>query len=88
MKERKKERSVCLYCELEVMDLLPTETRAMSKKQGFRSLKLLNVELEQVLAENPVGVDYGVLPNGLHYYVRSNSKPRMRAALALAVKAG
>ncbi|XP_054811473.1 zinc protease PQQL-like isoform X2 [Prosopis cineraria] len=70
------------------MDLLPAETRPISKKQGFRSLKLVNVDLEQVLAEQPVGVDYGRLENGLHYYVRCNSKPRMRAALALAVKAG
>ncbi|KAI9119409.1 hypothetical protein K1719_010084 [Acacia pycnantha] len=70
------------------MDLLPAETRPISKKQGFRSLKLVNVDLDQVLAQQPVGVDYGRLDNGLHYYVRCNSKPRMRAALALAVKAG
>ncbi|XP_028808165.1 zinc protease PQQL-like [Neltuma alba] len=70
------------------MDLLPAEMRPISKKQGFRSLKLVNVDLDQVLAEQPVGVDYGRLDNGLHYYVRRNSKPRMRAALALAVKAG
>lgn len=35
-----------------------------------------------------MGVDYGVLENGLSYYVRCNPKPRMRAALALAVKVG
>lgn len=70
------------------MDLLPAETTPISKKHGFRSLKMVNVDLDQVLAEQPVGVDYGRLDNGLHYYVRFNSKPRMRAALALAVKAG
>lgn len=45
--------------------------------------------MDDPLAEKPYGVDeYGELENGLTYYVRSNSKPRMRAALALAVKAG
>ncbi|KAJ7973741.1 zinc protease PQQL-like [Quillaja saponaria] len=70
------------------MDLLPAETPQISKKHGFRSLKLVSVDMDQVLAEQPVGVDYGRLDNGLNYYVRCNSKPRMRAALALAVKAG
>lgn len=44
--------------------------------------------MEETLPENPVGVDHGVLDNGLSYYVRCNPKPRMRAALALAVKVG
>lgn len=44
--------------------------------------------MDEPLSEEPVGVDYGVLDNGLTYYVRSNLKPRMRAALALAVKVG
>lgn len=44
--------------------------------------------MDEPLAETPVGVDYGVLENGLTYYVRCNTKPRMRAALALAVKVG
>lgn len=45
--------------------------------------------MDDPFAEKPYGVDeYGELDNGLTYYVRSNSKPRMRAALALAVKAG
>ncbi|EXB38800.1 putative zinc protease pqqL [Morus notabilis] len=70
------------------MNLLPPEDPKIAKKQGFRSLKLLNVDLEQVIGEQPFGVDYGRLDNGLFYYVRSNPKPRMRAALALAVKAG
>ncbi|XP_021751377.1 zinc protease PQQL-like [Chenopodium quinoa] len=70
------------------MDLLPAETPELAKKHGFRSLKLLNVDLEQPLADKPFGVDYGKLDNGLTYYVRSNSKPKMRAALALVVKAG
>lgn len=70
------------------MDLLPTETPSLSRRQGFRSLKLVNVSMDELLAEEPVGVDYGVLENGLSYYVRRNPKPRMRAALALAVKVG
>ncbi|XP_030953176.1 zinc protease PQQL-like isoform X1 [Quercus lobata] len=70
------------------MDLLPAENSQIPKKHRFRSLKLVNVDMDQVLAQQPVGVHYGRLDNGLFYYVRSNSKPRMRAALALAVKAG
>ncbi|KAA8534881.1 hypothetical protein F0562_029903 [Nyssa sinensis] len=70
------------------MDLLPAEPSQIAKKHGFRSLKLVNVNMDDVLAENPFGVAYGRLENGLCYYVRSNSKPKMRAALALAVKAG
>lgn len=70
------------------MDLLPAETSQIPKKHRFRSLKLVNVDLNAPLAEQPYGVEYGKLDNGLCYYVRCNSKPRMRAALALAVKAG
>ncbi|RWW14203.1 hypothetical protein GW17_00022039 [Ensete ventricosum] len=57
-----------------------------ARRQGFRSLKLATVAMDEPLAEKPVGVDFGVLDNGLTYYVRCNPKPRMRAALALAVK--
>ncbi|KDP33755.1 hypothetical protein JCGZ_07326 [Jatropha curcas] len=70
------------------MDLLPSETSKIANKHRFRSLKLVNVDLDQVLDDQPFGADYGRLDNGLFYYVRRNSKPRMRAALALAVKAG
>ncbi|CAI9100506.1 OLC1v1037622C1 [Oldenlandia corymbosa var. corymbosa] len=72
------------------MDLLPAEASETVKKRksGFRSLKLVNVNMDDPLPEEPFGVDYGRLENGLTYYVRSNSKPRMRAALSLAVKAG
>ncbi|KAL5573042.1 hypothetical protein UlMin_022639 [Ulmus minor] len=70
------------------MDLLPAEGPRLVKKHGFRSLKLVNVDMDGVLGEEPFGVEFGRLENGLSYYVRSNSKPRMRAALALAVKAG
>ncbi|MCL7048539.1 hypothetical protein MKW94_026371 [Papaver nudicaule] len=69
------------------MDLLPVENTQL-KKQGFRSLKLVNINMDEVFDTKPYGVDYGVLDNGLCYYVRSNSKPKMRAALALAVKVG
>ncbi|KAJ0986521.1 hypothetical protein J5N97_004877 [Dioscorea zingiberensis] len=44
--------------------------------------------MDELLPVEPVGVEYGILNNGLSYYVRSNPKPRMRAALALAVKVG
>lgn len=70
------------------MELLPASAPPISKKQGFRSLKLVNADMDQLLSDQPVGVDYGTLDNGLRYYVRCNSKPRMRAALALAVWAG
>lgn len=70
------------------MDLLPAESSPIAKKHGFRSLKLLTVDMEQELGDQPFGVDYGRLDNGLTYYVRCNSKPRMRAALSLAVKVG
>ncbi|KAL0308530.1 UNVERIFIED_CONTAM: Zinc protease PQQL-like [Sesamum radiatum] len=72
------------------MDLLPGESpQILSKsKQRFRSLKLVNVNDDDVLPDTPYGVVYGRLTNGLTYYVRSNSKPKMRAALALAVKVG
>lgn len=71
------------------MDLLPAESSQMlPKKHRFRSLKLVNVNMEEALSQTPYGVDYGRLDNGLTYYVRSNSKPKMRAALALAVRAG
>ncbi|KAF9620781.1 hypothetical protein IFM89_014616 [Coptis chinensis] len=68
------------------MDLLAAE---ISQRHGFRSLKVAsNISMEDVLDEKPVGVEYGRLDNGLHYYVRSNSKPKMVAALALAIKVG
>ncbi|CAA6666109.1 unnamed protein product [Spirodela intermedia] len=55
------------------MDLLPTEAPLIAQRHGFRSLKLINVGMDEPLAESPFGVHYG---------------PRMRAALALAVKVG
>ncbi|CAM8969399.1 unnamed protein product [Rhodiola kirilowii] len=71
------------------MDLIPGgEATQILKKRRFRSLKLVNVDLDTPLGDEPYGVDYGRLDNGLTYYVRCNSKPRMRAALALAVKVG
>lgn len=74
---------------LELMDLIEgEEAKQVLRKRRFRSLKLVNLDLDASLGEVPYGVDYGRLQNGLTYYVRSNSKPRMRAALALAVKVG
>ena len=84
------------------MDLLPPPTdapdaggpgaggsgRGLRRGVGFRSLKLVSVAMDETLPVDPVGATYGRLANGLTYYVRSNPKPRMRAALSLAVKVG
>uniref|UniRef100_A0A0D9YAI7 Peptidase M16 N-terminal domain-containing protein n=1 Tax=Oryza glumipatula TaxID=40148 RepID=A0A0D9YAI7_9ORYZ len=84
------------------MDLLPPATeppagggggapapgRRLRRGVGFRSLKMVSVSMDEPLPAEPVGVAYGRLANGLAYYVRSNPKPRMRAALSLAVKVG
>lgn len=72
------------------MDLLPAESPEIlgKNKRRFRSLKLVTVNGDDLLPETPYAVDYGRLSNGLTYYVRCNSKPRMRAALALAIKVG
>ncbi|XVF49050.1 hypothetical protein PTKIN_Ptkin03bG0237700 [Pterospermum kingtungense] len=72
------------------MGLVPAErSSSFAKMQSFRSLEpLLNVSLDQEVDQRPFGVDYGRLDNGLSYYVRCNPKPRMRAALALAVNVG
>ncbi|KAL2635876.1 hypothetical protein R1flu_007355 [Riccia fluitans] len=55
---------------------------------GFKSLKLLTVKPTDPFPEGIPGVKHGVLDNGLHYYVRRNSKPRLRAALALGIRVG
>ncbi|XP_068652946.1 zinc protease PQQL-like [Aristolochia californica] len=70
------------------MDLLPGDTPPIARRHGFRSLKMANISMDEVLGVTPFGVEYGRLENGLVYYVRCNSKPKMRAALALAVKVG
>lgn len=70
--------------ELGVESTLPVS----SNTGGFKSLKLLSVKPSDPLPAGPIGVEYGVLSNGLHYYVRRNPKPRLRAALALGVRVG
>ena len=70
------------------MDALPRETLKLEKIHRFKSLKMVEVDLKTKLDPNPFGADHGKLENGLTYYVRCNSKPQMRAALALAVKVG
>ncbi|BBN04021.1 zinc protease [Marchantia polymorpha subsp. ruderalis] len=55
---------------------------------GFKALKLLTVKPTDPFPEGVTGVQHGVLENGLHYYVRRNPKPRLRAALALGVRVG
>ncbi|PWA80900.1 insulinase (Peptidase family M16) protein [Artemisia annua] len=70
------------------MDLLPAGGEMIVKKHRFRSLKMVELNYDDVLSDVPYGAEYGKLDNGLTYYVRLNSKPKMRAALALAVKVG
>lgn len=55
---------------------------------SFKALRRLVVNPDDPLPAGPVGVDYGVLENGLCYYVRKNAKPKERAALALGVRIG
>lgn len=69
------------------MDLLPSP-EIVKKKHRFRSLKTIDLNYDEILSDTPHGAEYGKLDNGLTYYVRLNSKPKMRAALALAVKVG
>ncbi|XVF49051.1 hypothetical protein PTKIN_Ptkin03bG0237800 [Pterospermum kingtungense] len=52
------------------------------------SLEQQNISLDQDLDQLPYGVDYGRLDNGLTYYVCCHPEPKMRAAIALAVKVG
>lgn len=65
-----------------------TTTLLQQPAPTFRALERLIVNNEDLLPAGPVGVDYGVLENGLHYYVRKNAKPKERASLALGVKVG
>jgi len=67
---------------------MTTTTTKTLPAPTFRALERLIVDSEDLLPAGPVGVDYGVLENGLHYYVRKNAKPKERAALALGVKVG
>lgn len=76
---------------LDLVSEVESEVKAEATTRAaptFRALKRLIVNSEDLLPAGPVGVDYGVLENGLHYYVRKNAKPRERAALALGVKVG
>ena len=73
---------MCVY--FIYMELLPPQPSS-----GFKSLKLLlHLSPEDSLSDYPFGADFGVLKNGIRYYVRANPKPRHRAALALGVKVG
>ncbi|XP_012831738.1 PREDICTED: uncharacterized protein LOC105952699 [Erythranthe guttata] len=71
-------------------NLLPGESsKILSKtKLRFRSLKLVDFNEDENLAETPYGADYGRLSNGLTYYVSTNSTPKKRAALSLVVNVG
>lgn len=54
----------------------------------YQQLELVDLSecFDQTLPLGPDGLLYGTLENGLKYYVRQCSKPKARAALALAVK--
>ncbi|GBG85044.1 hypothetical protein CBR_g39508 [Chara braunii] len=64
----------------------------MGSNEGFLNLKPLNLETVESRSApiplGPPGLQYGRLSNGLVYYVRKNSKPKQRAALALGVRVG
>jgi len=52
------------------MDLLSIETPQITiKHRGFRSLKMVNVDMDEPLGETLFGADYNRLKNGLTYYV-------------------
>lgn len=55
---------------------------------GFDGLAPLDVQPDDPLPSEPAGASHGVLENGMRYYVYKNTKPRDRAALALAVSIG
>eukprot|EP00898_Chlorokybus_atmophyticus_P001425 jgi/Chlat1/2283/Chrsp17S02583 len=65
----------------------------MAAAAAFQRLQPLALDTEEaLLAPIPLGpaphLVHGKLQNGLTYYVRSNPKPKNRAALALAVRVG
>ncbi|XVE54136.1 hypothetical protein DITRI_Ditri03aG0056800 [Diplodiscus trichospermus] len=70
------------------MPLLSADSSKITRKQSFRSLEMVKVDMDKEIDLQPFGVDYGRLENGLVYYVKCNPKPKKRAALALAVKVG
>ncbi|XP_074269178.1 zinc protease PQQL-like [Silene latifolia] len=70
------------------MEVLPKATLELAQKHGFKSLKRVEVDLDEEIDQTPFGATFGQLSNGLTYYVRCNPKPQMRAALCLAVKVG
>ncbi|OMO91641.1 hypothetical protein COLO4_18247 [Corchorus olitorius] len=67
---------------------LVSKDKSKTGEQSFRSLEILKLDMDKEFDKQPFGVDYGKLENGLVYYVKCNSKPKQRAALALAVKVG
>ncbi|OMO91640.1 hypothetical protein COLO4_18245 [Corchorus olitorius] len=70
------------------MGLVSEDKSKTTGEQSFRSLEILKLDMDKEFDKQPFGVDYGKLENGLVYYVKCNSKPKQRAALALAVKVG
>jgi hypothetical protein len=72
----------------EATTLVQQQRQQPAPAPTFKALERLIVSSDDLLPAGPVGVEYGVLENGLHYYVRKNAKPRERAALALGVKVG
>lgn len=72
--------------QLAKVTLSPSEVKPVLRT--FEELPPLDINLDDPLPTDTEGVLQGELENGIRYYVRRNSKPRDRAALALAVSVG
>jgi zinc protease len=66
-------------------------TRVLTAAAGLSLVLAASASAQQPLDAKLTldpGIHYGVLPNGIHYYVRKNAYPAKRAELRLAVNAG
>jgi zinc protease len=82
-----------LACATAACITIAGSARAQDPRLGFgrEAVQLpaagsLSLEVEPLPVDPAVTV--GVLPNGLHYYLRANKKPEQRAELRLVVNAG
>ena len=66
--------------------LLPTLAAAQQSKPATPAAAALPAPSTPLPIDPKVKI--GTLPNGLHYYIRQNSKPEKRAELRLVVNAG
>lgn len=86
--ETRYERQSSKILEGEVYMAPPDPSPPLDIALGFKDLPFLDVKPDDPLTPVPWGCAYGVLDNGLHYYVRKNAKPKERAALCLGVNVG